>query len=86
MRLRYTLSDKQIRCFASVPVLSLLVAKHCTDDTNVVRDECIEGIDASHSRYDDFIDDVANGGAVLSLLFVCARVALVRIVAIRVGG
>ena len=67
MRLRYTLSGRQIRCFASVPVLSLVVTKHCTDDTRVVTDECIEGIDASHSRYADLINNVANGGAVLTV-------------------
>jgi len=49
MRLRYTLSGRQIGCFANVPVLSLVVAKHCTDDARVDRDECIERIDASHS-------------------------------------
>jgi len=67
MRLRYTLSDRQSRCFANVSVVSLVVAKHCTDDARVVRDECIEGIDASHSRYGDLINDVADGCAVLSL-------------------
>ena len=68
MRLRYTLSDRQSRCFANVSVVSLVVAKHCTDDARVVRDECIEGIDASHSRYADLINNVANGGAVLSVV------------------
>jgi len=87
MRLRYTLSDRQIRCFASVPVLSLVVTKHCTDDTRVVTDECIEGIDASHSRYADLINNVANGGAVLSVCqFSRTGVAVVGIIGKAVGG
>jgi len=86
MRLRYTLSDRQIRCFANVPVLSLVVAKHCTDDGRVVGDECVERLDPSHSWYADLINYVANGYAVSSLLFLCAGVALVRIVGKAVGG
>ena len=43
-------------------------------------------IDASHSRYCDLVNNVANGGAVLSLLFLCARVALVGIIGKAVGG
>jgi len=54
--------------------------------TRVVGDECIKGIDASHSRYCDFVDDVGNGGASLRLgLFLRARVAAVG-VAKAVGG
>ena len=86
MRLRYTLSDRQIKCFANVPVLSLIVTKHCTDDARVVGDESIERLDPSHSRYGDLINYVANGCAVSSLLLLCAGVALVGIVAIGVGG
>jgi len=75
-----------INFFTNVPVLSLVVAKHCTDDARIVRDERIKGIDASHSRYSDLVNDVGNGGAVLRLgLFLRARVAAVG-VAKAVGG
>jgi len=72
--------------FANVPVLSLVVVHHSTDDARVVGDECIKGIDASHSRYCDLVNDVGNGGATLRLgLFLRACVATVG-VAKAVGG
>ena len=72
--------------FANVPVLSLVVVHHSTDDARVVGDECIKGIDALHSRYCDLVNDVGNGGAALSLLFLYAGVALVGIVGKAVRG
>ena len=86
MRLRYTLSDRQIKCFANVPVLSLVVVHHSSDDAGVVGDESIERLDPLHSRYGDLINYVADGCAVSSLVLLCAGVALVGIVAIGVGG
>jgi len=80
------ISTTYLLIFANVPVLSLVVAKHCTDDARVVGDECVERLDPSHSWYADLINYVANGCAVSSLLFLCAGVALVRIVGKAVGG
>jgi len=43
-------------------------------------------VDASYSWYADLINNVGNGGAVLSLLFLCACIALVGIIGKAVGG
>ena len=43
-------------------------------------------MDASYSWYADLINNVGNGGAVLSLLFLCACIALVGIIGKAVGG
>ena len=67
MRLRYTLSDKKIGCFANVPVLSLVVVHQGSDDVRVGGDKCVEGVGASCSWYACFVDDVPYGGAVMSL-------------------